>query len=314
MTPLVTISIIICTYNRAEVLAYALESFLSIEHETVSFEIVIVDNNSNDMTKEIFEQFKERFDGSLKYFFEGKPGLSNARNSGVKYSTGEIVAFVDDDVEFSANWLCSLVDCFDRNPDVWAVGGKIIPVFIGERPDWVVDEMLPFLGLLNLGEEELFFSPEEHPFGGNMAFRRAVFDECGYFNPKIGFTGASLISNEEKAFFSKITDAGGRGVYSPEALLYHRVFPSRLNVKWMLDRYYNQGVSDVIIKGLGCKPTLRSTLSDLYTVMSTIKRLLIGESMAPKKLWWHVMGGSLIRKAKLKYAMGVLSQTIKERI
>lgn len=105
------ISIVICTYNRADILQQTLESFFSLNSLDNNFELIVVDNNSTDTTREIVEYFVDQ-NPQVLYRFEKKPGLSQARNTGIKEAKGEIVAFVDDDVFFDKEWYINLRDIF----------------------------------------------------------------------------------------------------------------------------------------------------------------------------------------------------------
>src|SRR5579872_1336099 len=95
----IDITVIVCTYNRCELLRKALcsiaESRLSIG---ITWEILIVDNNSSDRTREVIEDFSRAGTCRVDYLFEPRPGLSNARNAGIQAARGDILVFTDDDV------------------------------------------------------------------------------------------------------------------------------------------------------------------------------------------------------------------------
>ena len=93
------ISIIICTYNRSESLKRTLQSLKEMSvSDDIEWELLIVDNNSTDNTREAVNDFTKTSGLNCRYVFESKQGLSNARNRGVKEACGEIIAFTDDDV------------------------------------------------------------------------------------------------------------------------------------------------------------------------------------------------------------------------
>src|SRR6516162_11213107 len=92
------VSVIICTYNRQHLLKAALKSILSQQADGLRYEVVVVDNNSTDDTRQVIETFMGRGATNLRYLFEGRQGLSYARNAGVAVSRSPIVAFTDDDV------------------------------------------------------------------------------------------------------------------------------------------------------------------------------------------------------------------------
>ena len=77
------ISVVISTYNRCDMLPAAVESVLAQDASGISYEVVIVDNNSTDKTREAVESFIERGHTNVRYVFEGQQGLSHARNAGI---------------------------------------------------------------------------------------------------------------------------------------------------------------------------------------------------------------------------------------
>src|SRR5437773_274805 len=103
------VTIILCTYNRCESLAKSLTSIASLRMpESLEWEVLVVDNNSSDGTREVVGDFCRRYPGRFRYLFEPKQGLSSARNAGVVEARGDIVAFIDDDAIAQPTWLHSL--------------------------------------------------------------------------------------------------------------------------------------------------------------------------------------------------------------
>src|SRR5208283_4457645 len=103
------ISVILCTYNRASILISALESIVAQTlPESVEWEVLVVDNNSCDQTREVVEDFCRRYPRRFRYVFEPNQGLSHARNSGIREALGEVLAFMDDDVTVEPGWLDNL--------------------------------------------------------------------------------------------------------------------------------------------------------------------------------------------------------------
>src|SRR5215469_10199051 len=103
------ISVIVCTHNRYQSLAKALESIAaSTLPDSVDWEILVVDNCSRDQTRDVVEQFCHRFPGHFRCFFEPHPGKSNALNTGIREARGKILVFTDDDVTVEPTWLQNL--------------------------------------------------------------------------------------------------------------------------------------------------------------------------------------------------------------
>lgn len=240
------ISVIICTFNRAELLADTLASYFGMERPAeVEAELIVVDNNSSDSTRAVIEECQRR-DGAVRYVFEPTAGLSYARNAGIAEARGRIVAFADDDVYFDGAWLAAVVRTFDESPDAMALGGLSIPVFDGGRPAWVTDDLLGWYGSTGSGSEIKTMAYPEHPFGLNMAFRRSALEAVGRFSTALGRQGESLLSNEESDLFLRLHRQRLRVVYTPHAVVHHRVAKSRASKEWILRRSYWQGVSDVV--------------------------------------------------------------------
>ena len=121
------ITVIISTYNRSEMLAGAIESVLEQESEGVSYEVIVVDNNSSDRTREVVEGYIERGQENLRYVFEGRQGVSYARNTGIAEARAEIIAFADDDVRVAKDWVAKIKRAFDLHPEIDCIGGKVLP-------------------------------------------------------------------------------------------------------------------------------------------------------------------------------------------
>src|ERR1044071_7412174 len=112
------ITVIISTYNRSDMLAGAIESVLEQDSEGVRYEVIVVDNNSTDKTREVVEGYIERGQENLRYVFEAKQGVSYARNTGIGEARAEIIAFADDDVRVTKDWVARIKRAFDLHPEI----------------------------------------------------------------------------------------------------------------------------------------------------------------------------------------------------
>ena len=128
---------ILCTFNRCQLLAKALENVAaSILPQSVEWEVLVVDNNSRDQTREVVQDFCRRYPGRFRYLFEPQPGKSYALNSGVRETRGEILAFLDDDPSVETKWLRNLT-CALESPEWARVGGRIILRWPASLPNWL---------------------------------------------------------------------------------------------------------------------------------------------------------------------------------
>lgn len=213
------VSVVICTYNRGELLSEAVESVLSQAAEGTRYELIIVDNNSTDGTKEVVSALISRGHRNLRYVFESKQGLSNARNTGLEQARAPIIAFTDDDVRVASNWVRLIKRTFDQHSEVGFVGGKVLPRWNAQPPSWLTSDHWSPLALQDHGDTS-FFSNSARPtclVGANLAIRRELFAVVGNFNPAFGRIGASSLDDHEWQL--RAWNAGRKGLYVPELVV-----------------------------------------------------------------------------------------------
>ena len=233
------ISIIVCTYNRSPILRRMLESFFKQQYlGDVSYEILIVDNNSRDETKLVVAEYLGN--PECRYIFEPKQGLSVARNRGVSETKGDIVAFLDDDVIVDSCWLKRLEECYqETNADV--VGGRAYLIIANETPEWLGPTFRVFLSEVDFGDDRQFRESGHGLFGLNLSFRRSALNEAGIFDEKLGRTGTQLITAEESALLEKLAIQKKLIVYEPKAIVGHIIGAERLEWDYFLKLAIGQG-------------------------------------------------------------------------
>jgi GT2 family glycosyltransferase len=237
------LSAVVCTYDRYDVLPDALASLLA---QTEPVEVIVVDNSPDAAAAEAFGR---RYAGApgLRYLLEPVPGLSNARNRGLAEARAPLVAFLDDDAIASPGWSAAVLRAFDAMGDGTAVvGGRVVPRWVTPRPEWLPDNLLTYLSIVDWGDRLRPLREGEWLAGCNLAFRRAAVLAAGGFDRNLGRTGsgASLMSNEESELIARIRAAGGAAAYAPEALVEHVIDPARLTQAWFRRRAAWQAVSD----------------------------------------------------------------------
>ncbi len=243
------ISVIICTFNRREQLRDVLNSLLNQEfNSSLNYEIIVVDNNSNDGTKDLTEEYSEKFNGRLRYVFECKQGLSYARNTGIQESKGEIVAFTDDDAILSTSWLDSINSAFLKY-HCDALGGRILAKWLSTPPSWLTERFHRNLALLNYGDVPFQTNSREFPFFGcNFAIKKEVLNELSDFNTKLGRIGRFLLSGEEVDLFNRLLAANKKIFYEPDCLVYHKISKEKIQKHYFRRLYFCLGRSDFVIK------------------------------------------------------------------
>ncbi|WP_313638151.1 glycosyltransferase [Paenibacillus sp.] len=249
------VSIIICTYNRSDLLITTLQSLLTLD-DLEQAEIIVVDNCSKDDTAACVKKFIAAHGAVLdiRYMMEPVQGLSAARNTGILASRTPLIAFLDDDAIPCQTWITTIVSTFESKPEVMAMGGKIAPIFESKRPEWLIKPFeLPYT-IVDLGSRIKEYPAHLHPCGANMAMRKLVFD-ISLFPLDLGRKGDSLLSGEESWLFGQIQKEGHSILYHPQMAVDHFVPTNRLTEDWIMKRYYSQGISNAV-KSEGMKGKL----------------------------------------------------------
>jgi glycosyltransferase involved in cell wall biosynthesis len=230
------ISVVISTYNRAGRLGRALDALLA-QTGGVAYEVLVVDNNSTDETKEVTTSRLNR-SGRLKYIFEPRQGLPYARNTGIVASTASLVAFTDDDVEVGTDWVATIKRTFDEHPDVDMIGGRVRPIWPETVPDWITRRQLGPLALGERGDTPIRVSAANAApclVGANFAFRRSVFERVGLFD-------TSYIKSQDREIQLRLWRAGGVGLYVPDLVINVDVPLDRLTKQYFRYWYTTYGV------------------------------------------------------------------------
>src|SRR5262249_25649167 len=146
------VSVVIATYNRSHLIRGAVESVLRQQSAEAAFEVVVVDNNSTDGTKQVVQQMIREEPCSLRYLFEPRQGVSHSGNRGVAAARAPIVAFMDDDVRAGPNWVATIKTLFDQHPNISLAGGRVLPDWRGQAPRWLTRHHWMPLALLDYGD------------------------------------------------------------------------------------------------------------------------------------------------------------------
>ncbi len=239
------ITVILCTYNRCQSLVKALSSVaLSRLPESVAWEVLVVDNNSHDQTRDVVADFCGRYPGRFRYLFESRPGKSYALNSGIAEAQGDVLAFMDDDVIVEPMWLQKLTAGLLKGKWV-GCGGRILPESRYTCPRWLPEGRDAFgpLAAFDLGLEAGRL--EEAPFGTNMAFQKALFAKYGGFRTDLGPRPGSEIRSEDTELGNRLLAAGEQLWYEPSAIVYHDVHQNRLRKHYFLAWWFDKARADI---------------------------------------------------------------------
>jgi len=237
------ISVIVATYNREHLLGGTLEALAGQRAAAdLEWEIVVVDNASRDGTADAVRRFSEGAPVPVRYVYEPRQGLSEARNRGIREARGGILAFTDDDVIPAADWVAQIPAAMNR----WkaeGVGGRILPRWEAPPPAWLTGNrrLLESLALMESEGGRLLSLPRTLPtiWGPNMAFRREVFERVGDFDPRRGLVGSRLFRGEEVELIERALAQGFRIAYDAALVVFHRIGPDRMRRGYFRRLFYD---------------------------------------------------------------------------
>ncbi len=241
----IELTIAICTYNRAEYLQDTLADLAKQTADVDRFEILVINNNSTDRTEAVCREFDMMHPGlNFRWVNESEQGLSPARNRAANEAASDRILYIDDDVHLPDQFTETALRYITENRDIKAAGGRIFVSFDEDEPDWIPRELMPMFGLHDLGDTDKIYPRDNFPRGGNMLIHKELFEEVGYFDPKLGRTGASLIGSEEKAFFERVRKKGTPLHYLSALELHHRIGPKRLEPGYIKNQSIGIGRSE----------------------------------------------------------------------
>lgn len=236
------VSIIIPTYNRAELLGATLATLVGQEFDKSQYEVLVVDNASTDTTRQVVEQWEKKTNGLIRYLYEPRPGSHYARNGAVKHAKGEILYFTDDDVLAQPDMLKEILKPFKETSVVTATGA-VRPKWLAEPPQWVMKFLSNYLLSLNELEQKRIVSNEDPGiFSCHQAVRKDWFVRAGGYNPDI--VNGEWVGDNETGLNIKLKNLGGRFAYNGASIIYHQIPASRMTQEYLNRRKGNQGYSD----------------------------------------------------------------------
>lgn len=206
------LSLIICTRNRGRFLPQCLSNIPLKQLEQDNTELLLVNNGSTDNTANILQDFASKTPTRIKVISEPDKGLSRARNAGLRYAQGELIAFTDDDCYLGGNYFNSVIESFKRL-DIDYCGGRILrydpeDAHYGCCESDKLEVIRPFS-----------FIPAGKIQGANMIFRRRVIEKIGEFDTLLG--AGTNFRCEDIDYAARASLAGFKGAYVPEIIVYH---------------------------------------------------------------------------------------------
>ncbi|MGN8050886.1 glycosyltransferase family 2 protein [Curtobacterium sp. 22159] len=220
------LTVVIATRERPRSLERALRSVLASDHDDL--EVVVVDNApTSSRTRDVVVAVQ---DPRVRYVLEARPGVSRARNAGLALASGDVVAFVDDDVVVDRGWARAIAAAYERDDDVWCVTGLVPSGELRSPTQRSFDERVTWARNLERRvyrtssppvDEPLFpFAVGSYGTGANMSVRRAPVQALGGFDVALG-PGTRSRAGEDPDLFTRVLLAGGALAVEPSAVVWH---------------------------------------------------------------------------------------------
>lgn len=289
------VSVVVPTYSpdRYEDFRDCVDALLSQTYDDV--EIVIIVDGNETVSEWARDDYGE-YENVVIYESDDDAGPLSRGNMGVIQSSGDIVALTDDDATPSEDWVEQLVDAYERH-DAIAVGGRIEPEWIEGKAEYIPEEFYFLIGATHRG-----FPTEErevrNTFGANLSFRRDIFMKLGGI--KLGGIDPSSVQGRETEFCSRLRQTYGEGViYTPDAVVSHKIYKYRKEPKWLIERAFWQGYSKRAMEKL--VPDSSDEESD------QLQRLLF--KFIPRRLWNLLISPSKVKLSQLIMLFALLGAT-----
>lgn len=237
----IRVSVVFSTFNGEGTLPVMLDSLVSMGKQIqFTWELIIVNNNSDDRTREILEKYIDLL--PLKIIDETRPGKNISLNSALKYVDGELIVFTDDDVIVDPDWLNNYDSLMQLYPGVAVFGGAISPFWL-EKPDSILLKQIP-IGIafaVNHDDFEDGYVEPDKLWGPNMAIRRQLFDQGLCFDETIGPSGTNYAMGSETDILMRIKLSGEKGFFSNGIKVQHIIRKHQLSLEWLKGRAFRAG-------------------------------------------------------------------------
>lgn len=237
---MIKISVIVPTYKGNNRIRRTIRSLKKQEFQ--GYEIIIVDNSCDKEILKIVEEEALDLGGAERIIYVEEPqiGLHNARHKGAKKAEGEILLYIDDDVMADSRLLFEILKPYS-DLSVGCVGGKILPMWEIEPPEWVKEFPKWYLSILD--DEE---GPKEVQwiYGCNFSIRKDLLFKLGGFNPD-AFGDKRMWwmrGDGEIGLLRKVHKAGKKVIYNPDAVVWHFIPKQRLKIQYFAERAFKSGI------------------------------------------------------------------------
>ncbi|NEO58622.1 MAG: glycosyltransferase family 2 protein [Okeania sp. SIO3B5] len=251
-------TVAIPTYNGANRLPLVLDKLRSqINTENISWEVIIVDNNSSDNITEVIENFQAKWPENipLRYCFEAEQGLAFARQRAIEEAKGYFVSFLDDDNLAEANWVAAAFKFGQEHQKAAAYNGKIIGDFEVNPPE-NFNKIKPYLAIREHGSQPRLFEPEKLrlPPGAGLVIRKQAWSEC--VPSKLALTGRVgkvMVAGEDYEALLYLHKGGWEIWYNPTMCIHHKIPQQRLEREYLLPLGKGTGLATCQLRMVNAK-------------------------------------------------------------
>ncbi len=241
------ITVIVCTYNRAGLLAGCLRSLADQTMPADQYEVIVVENACTDHTSSVSEEFVQAH-RNFRSVREPQPGRSRAANTGLEHALGTHVAFIDDDARAPRLWVEQIARAFsDVAPAPAVVLGTVTWVYEKPPPSWlepVISARIRDRGFLHVGRERYRLC------GSNLSFNRTALLECGGFSVELGPVGALFRPGEDTEAVLRVAARHRYLWYDPAIVVEHWAPVEKMTLRYLIRRAYLSGVTICDIEGI----------------------------------------------------------------
>ena len=269
-TPRITVAVL--TFNRSRLLRETLAGMVRQNYPADGWELIVVDNNSTDGTREAVSSFASAVP-SPRLVVETRQGLDHGRNRAIDEARGEVIVLADDDILVGPDWLAQLVAPFqsDSAHRIGVVGGEVVPVFPDGIPAWLEGAHRP----LGFRSDPGPLPPGQAPMGANFAFPSWVFGRFGKFDTDLDRQGARLFGGGDSEMIRRIRAAGLEAWFVPGARALHQMTAERLTLGYSMRHAFDSARSRVVDRVRALRAGGRSPLGFMASrAAASVTRLL----------------------------------------
>lgn len=273
------VSVILPTYNRPNYAVAALKDLFNQDYPVNKYEILIVDNGDTDITERLIRKHCSINTPPVpvKYIKESRQGLVYGRHTGAAYANGNILVYGDDDARYESNWISAIIQVYNDNPEIGAVGTKILIEWDQQPEAWVIEHE-GVLGKLVYSTEVLVKTGLQI-YGGSFSIRKNILLAMQGFNP--GQVDRFILGDSETGLCNKLAVANIPVGWTPYTTVWHQQIAAKNGtLQDIKRRYWNNGICsayhDCFTAELNVKKKVRTILKNtcrnIYAYLfSTIK-------------------------------------------